>query len=148
MFVEVYQGDVPAFLAAIWAEADINAMDSDGRTPLLHAVIDEARQLVELAIDSGADVNLSDHRGAAPSQYAAHSGNAAIVELLLGAGSLVECVDEDGNTTLSDAVFGGGVRDGIVKLLLDAGADLNKRNHHGVSPGGLARSMGIGRDDR
>ena len=49
--------------------------------------------------------------------------------------------DVHGNSPLWRAVFDSKGRDGVIKLLLSAGASKSLRNKHGVSPESLAKSI-------
>ena len=56
--------------------------------------------------------------------------------------TLVDVQDEHGNTPLFRAVFNSQGRGEVVVQLLKSEADRNLQNKHGVSPLGLAESIG------
>ncbi|MBJ6636904.1 hypothetical protein H4K36_01065 [Streptomyces sp. DHE7-1] len=62
----------------------------------------------------------------------------AAVEVLLAAGAAVDVVDRHGNTPLLRAVYCSRGEGGTIRLLLEAGADPNRDNVHGVNPRALA----------
>ncbi len=122
-------------------------------SPLFEAVVrGELPRLKEL-LSAGGDPNEEDGpSGQRPLVAAAARGRLEMVQLLLEAGAPVDATDRDGNTALWKAVYKyddeSSERDGrVIDLLLDAGADPDKQNRHGVSPRSLAAtiaSTGIG----
>eukprot|EP00746_Dinoflagellata_sp_MGD_P168484 gnl/MRDRNA2_/MRDRNA2_99981_c0_seq1.p1 gnl/MRDRNA2_/MRDRNA2_99981_c0~~gnl/MRDRNA2_/MRDRNA2_99981_c0_seq1.p1 ORF type:complete len:254 (+),score=77.25 gnl/MRDRNA2_/MRDRNA2_99981_c0_seq1:79-840(+) len=85
----------------------VDAVDSDGLTPLIHAVDGERIESVKALLEAGASVNLSDSQGSSPLHYAALLGASDIVSVLLDAGADAKQVDEDG-VTPADAARGEG----------------------------------------
>jgi ankyrin repeat protein len=75
-----------------------------------------------------------DADGWSPLHLAAHYGHAAIVELLLHNNAPVDLrsTNEMANTALHAALAG--KRNDVVKILLDAGADVNASQHGGWTP--------------
>lgn len=92
--VVVYWGDAAAIAALLAKGADINAADTEGRTPLLwalqyvHYQSDAARleQVVKLLLSRGAGVNVSDKSGSTPSDAALKLGRTPLVEAVVHAG--------------------------------------------------------------
>lgn len=62
--------------------------------------------------------------------------------MLLRAGALVDAADSSGNTPLWRAVFESKGRGEVIALLRRYGADPLRENAAGVSPLGLARTIG------
>jgi len=127
--------------------AEINASDEDGRTPLMHAVLEEDADpsLVRLLIDRGADVNAADRDEQWTAlHFAARSGTEAIVDVLLDAGATVDPVNLFGNTPLWESITRPKSNIAVVKKLVRRGADPRKRNNLGVSPIDLARTVDRG----
>jgi ankyrin repeat domain-containing protein 50 len=103
---------------------DMDAMDEDGRTPLLWAATKGYAAAVELLLDSGrvdAGTNARDKDGRTLLLWAAAKGHEAVVKLLLDSGKVdADAKDsEHGRTPLSWAATNG--HEAVVKLLLDSG---------------------------
>jgi len=125
-------------------KVDINSRDIDGKTPLLWAAMKSHEAIVQILLaTSQVDVNARDIDGRTPLTWAAKKGHAATVKLLLGASGIeIESRDNFGSTPLSCAVVQG-VREDIVKLLLETGqADLSYEDSRGRSLWELAFSYG------
>ena len=78
--------------------ADINTQNDLGQTPLIIAVNNNYRKLVEMLAMHGALVNSTDKRGLAPLMYAAMKGNENLVKLLIKYGADVELKNADGKS--------------------------------------------------
>ncbi len=127
----------------------------NGLFPLLIAVQNENKEIVEYLVDHGAKVNQDNLYGQTPLSEAAQNGNKEIAKYLIDHGAnvktllflaaqkedeeivkcLIDCgvsidiVDRYGQTLLSWATKNGS--EGIVKCLVDNGADVNKENDYG-----------------
>jgi ankyrin repeat protein len=55
--------------ALIDANADKNAFDGEGKTPLIRAIINESLERVEDLLDFGFDASVADREGKTPHQY-------------------------------------------------------------------------------
>lgn len=119
-------------------EADANAVDTTGNTPLLRAAAsrqswrEEIDPLVPLLLAAGADVNRRNARGETALMWMAAEGNPAFPQVLAKSTD-VDARDADRNTALLWAArrF---VRDQQVQcgtLLLERGADVNAANRRG-----------------
>ncbi|MDB4668778.1 ankyrin repeat domain-containing protein [bacterium] len=97
-------GDVEAVKQAIADRVDVNAKDSGGWTPLLHAVRADHKEVAELLIAKGADVNAKFDDGQTPLHYAAQQGHKETAELLIGNGADVNAKDNAGKTPLDWAI--------------------------------------------
>ena len=95
-------------------------------------------------IKEGYDINERDCYGVTALWYAAREGRYEMARILIEHKADLEVKDKYGNTPLSNAVFSYKiVPDGkLIKLLVDAGADVNSENNYGVSPLGLAKTIG------
>lgn len=141
LLASVWSGDLDDVERRLDAGEAADAVDADGRTALVHAVIDGSLPLVELLLRHGADVNVQDNNGHSPLHFAARGFRVEIAAALLKAGAHLELQDRFGNTPLSDAVFESRGRGEMIRLLLANGADRERKNHQGVSPLALARSI-------
>jgi uncharacterized protein len=124
---------------------ELNARDSDGRTPLMHAILAEDADvsIIRLLIDRRADVNVHDAGEKWTAlHFAARDQNAPVVRLLLEAGAAVDAVDVFGNTPLWRSVMSSTADLAAMKELLADGADPRRKNSHDVSPMDLAQQTG------
>ncbi len=107
------------------AGADVNKKSLYGTTPLLEAALFGAPTCVEMLLDAGADVNTANGSGETPLMSVSHRGCKKSVARLLAAGAHVNSTDRKGKTPLTYSMSSEG-NVTCVKLLLDAGADVNK----------------------
>ena len=119
--------------------------DKLGRTPLHYVAVDfpQERHSAEIArlIAEGCDPNQQDKNEWTPLHFAAQEYSLEAVKALLAVGAVVDAVDSNGNTPLSNAVFNSKGEGSVILALLEAGADPDKKNHHGVSPRELAETI-------
>jgi ankyrin repeat protein len=113
------------------------AMDQFGRTAMKLAIDSEDRELVQWLLDAGADPNDPGKmvvQGAelreAPIVSAVASGNAEITQLLLERGAKPDTKTISGRNALMIAALAG--RDDLVRLLVEARADVNVEDRTGV----------------
>lgn len=114
------------------------------RTSALQWAISEQRpEVVTLLLAAGADVNrlTPTFVGAETSlAYAATHGTADIMRQLLSAGALVDLTVPGQYTALHKSARGGDLE--AVRLLVEAGADVNAEAHEMATPLAGAREMG------
>ncbi len=71
-----YQAPVEVIQYLLDSGADVNAKDTEGRTPFIWASLDNADpKTLDLLIQSGANINAKDHRGRSAIYYAVGSNN-------------------------------------------------------------------------
>lgn len=121
-----------------------NFMDNVKHGPLETAILNECGDdMIELLLDYGADVNLKGYQERTPLFTAVSSGNSRGVALLLARGANVHAREtKDGRIPLHFAAEKAGSSD-VVKMLLDAGSDVNCLSGGGITP--LCMAVG-GRD--
>ncbi|RFU79488.1 nucleoside phosphorylase domain-containing [Trichoderma arundinaceum] len=115
--------------------ADADAKDQAGQTPLSRSARNGYRDSAKLLLDTGrVDINNRDKKKRTPLYWAARNGHTGIVELLLDiAGVDVDAKDQKGQTPLSWSARNG--HSGIVKLLLDTGkVNAHNRDEKGRRP--------------
>ena len=126
------------------AGADVNAKDETEQSAYLIATseVGDDTRLLELTLANGADVDAKDSYNGTGLIRAADRGHVAIVERLLETEIEIDHVNRLGWTALLEAIIlGGGDRrhTDVVRLLVDAGADVNLADAEGVTPLAHAR---------
>ncbi|MER6567170.1 ankyrin repeat domain-containing protein [Streptomyces sp. NPDC001093] len=89
-------------------------------------------------LDEGRGPGRESRQEWTPLHFAADEQDAATVGSLLAAGAWVDAPDGQGNTPLWQAVFTYRGDGAVLSLLVNAGADPDRGNLHGVSPRRLA----------
>jgi len=117
---------LPSILAK---EADVNAKDEDGRTPLHLAVESANRDIIQLLLDKGADINAKDEKsGSTALHYAVRFSKRETAELLIARGADINARDKQGHTPLYVAANHDYK---ITEFLLSEGADSSIRIESG-----------------
>lgn len=141
-FDSVRDGDIEAVTRYLDEGGNINVTDDPGCTPLHWAVNEDFkgshRELVELLIERGADVNARDDLRQTPLHWVS---NKEAADLLIKAGAKVNAKDSDGVTILYSSVRNAAnasatweMYSGLVKLLIEYGADVNAVTRAGETP--------------
>jgi ankyrin repeat protein len=113
--------------------ADVNAPQPDGTTALAWAARWDDIEMADLLVAAGANVKAANRFGATPLSLACTNGSAVMIERLLKAGDDPNAVISDmGDTALMLAARTG--KPDAVKVLLEHGADANKKNAEGQTP--------------
>lgn len=135
LFVAVLEGSVTAVRALIELGSSSCTQNADGRTPLLEAVQNGHVDVGALCRGLKADLNASDVKGCSPIFVAAERGYADMVSTLAMHGADVNMANTLGETPIGMAACGRIFHVGVVKALLEFGADIEKReNIYGDSP--------------
>ncbi|NTU80999.1 MAG: ankyrin repeat domain-containing protein [Chloroflexales bacterium] len=119
LHLSIQVGDL-AKAQALRAVGATLASGFDGRSPLTFAIQPEQPALLAWLLAEGCDPEVTTSSGETPLMVAAQAGAIEAVRLLLAAGARVDRVDQFHNHALALAED-----PAIVRLLLDAGADLN-----------------------
>lgn len=111
---------------------NINEKDSNGATPLMHAIWSKKPDVAKYLIESGADVKAKDSSGCDALIYAVINGQIEITNALLDKGANIETSDHAHSTPLILAVVYGNYD--MTKLLLDRGANIESKDWLGATP--------------
>jgi ankyrin repeat protein len=116
------------------AGADVNATGQAERTPIFWT---RSREAAEVLIEKGVRVNATDQWGNYALHVFAEKGNAPLIQLLLENGAAVDAVNRNGRSALHWAANAK-----TVEVLLNNGADANKKDGEGKTPQDLATVEG------
>jgi len=122
----------------------VNSTDKLGGTPIFGALDGrvESRYILEYLLERGADVSVRSADGTTPLMVASHHGNKEAAEMLIARGADVKAKDKFGRTALQSACRGIGyyqgeeptVREAMISLLLDKGAEVNTQDRDRGTP--------------
>ncbi len=141
----IYLKDYSSIKVALNEGVDINMRDSDGRTVLMHAVLDSdaSAEMIRFLIQHGANIGLCDHEQKWTAlHFAARDQKVEIVRELIANGAFVDAEDIFGNTPLWRCVMNQEPNRKLLKELLANGADPSKKNEHGVAPIDIVQNVG------
>ena len=137
LLLATYHDAVKSAQLLIEAGADVNAMDDIHDSPYLYAGAEGRLEILLMTLDSGADLSSVNRYGGTALIPAAHHGHVETVRQLLKTTVDIDHVNNLGWTALLEAIILGNGSDTyiqIVKLIVDAGADVNIPDENGVSP--------------
>jgi hypothetical protein len=121
----IQAGNRDAALEMIRADADVNAPQGDGTTPLHWAIYKIDAELADALLERGAKPDAVNNYGSSPLAEAVKIADAGLVEMLLDAGADAETPNQDGQTALMLAARAGALE--VAELLIRHGADVNAR---------------------
>jgi ankyrin repeat protein len=124
LLVAIRNGDHSQVRKLIEAAGDVNTVDNDGTTALMHSVIESDVKMMKLLIDKGANVNMKNSLDSTALMYAAT--NLAKTRVLLDAGAEVKVKGKRGATPMSVALTTFGSTP-VLKLFVNKGAELEDR---------------------
>ena len=117
--------------------SDTNAQSMDGSTPMVLATSNSNFPMMDLLLQRGAQVENLGERGLSPLEVASRGGHTAAVQWLLMRGAKV---NPRNACPLVEAIFAN--QPHIVRILQDAGADINATNRLGYTALGAAVKQG------
>lgn len=128
LMVAAMEADMRAITVLVEMGVDLDAQDANGFTALMYAARDGHYNAVKRLLDAGCNPLICSRHGYCAILGAAQNGFYSVVELLSLYVS-VDTADEDGVTPLMCACLNNHAR--VVSLLLQLGADPNRKNHMG-----------------
>ena len=129
----------------IAAGADVNAKDDLQDSPYLYAGAEGRDEILKMTLAAGANLKSLNRYGGTALIPAAHHGHPETVKILLGTAINKDHVNRLGWTALLEAIVlgdGGATHTEIVRLLAEAGANVNIADREGVTPLAHARRRG------
>jgi ankyrin repeat protein len=137
---------VDAARLSIAAGSDVNARDAIDDSPFLYAGAEGRNDILKMALAAGADLASTNRYGGTALIPAAHHGHVETVKILLATAIDKNHVNKLGWTALLEAVIlgnGGPAHTEIVRLLVEAGANVNLADRDGMTPLAHARRRGF-----
>lgn len=130
LFTAAAQGDAARIASLAAGGADVNARDGYGRSPLHVAAFAKQRDAITALAKAGADLGAKERDRYDAVTIAAVADDVATLKRLLELGASAKLVTSryDGTALIAAAHLG---HDGVVKLLIDAGAPLDHVNNLG-----------------
>lgn len=145
LIAAAYRNQVAVAEVLIGAGADVNVQDRSQQSAYLIPTADGYLELLRLTLRSGANVHSTDSYNGTGLIRAADRGHVEIIQELLKTEIDVDHVNRLGWTALLEAIIlgdGGPRHTEVVRLLVEAGADVNLADGQGVTPLAHARQKG------
>jgi uncharacterized protein len=123
------------------AGADTNAVNDFGTSPISEACLNGSTAMVQLLLQHRANPNLAIATGETPLMTCARTGNADAVRRLIEGGAAIDAKEPSQNQT---AMMWAAAEKhpAVVKVLIDAHADVNARTKQGFAPIHFAARVG------
>ena len=134
------QNDVPLIQALVQNGADVNGLDSAGRTAICIAAGEGHMKGIRALVELGGDVNTTQWFGVSPIQIAAWEGHADVIRTLVELGGNVNTPDTSGSTPLYCAAEEGHVA--AARTLLELGGNVYDADCEGITPLHVASKEG------
>jgi ankyrin repeat protein len=132
-----YKNNLEIVDLLIEAGADVNMKDDTLQSAYLISTSDGFTELLKKTLKAGADVYCTDSYNGTGLIRAADRGHVDIIKELLKTDIRVNHINKIGWTALHEAIIlgdGGKRHTEVVRLLVDAGADVNLPDKDGVAP--------------
>jgi ankyrin repeat protein len=142
LMVAASRGNVEGVRLLIEKGAEVNAKDGAGETALMAACTSGNADAVRVLIERGADVKVKSKRNETALGFAATAGVLESVELLLAKGAEVNVRNFRGYSPLMFAASSDTMPAGVIRLLLDKGADTSFTADYDESASDLAAKRG------
>jgi ankyrin repeat protein len=141
-----YKNNLEIVDLLIAAGADVNMKDNTLQSAYLISTSDGFTELLKKTLKAGADVHCTDSYNGTGLIRAADCGHVEIIKELLKTDVRVNHINRIGWTALLEAIIlgdGGKRHTEIVRLLINAGADVNLADKEGVTPLTHAKNKGF-----
>ncbi|MEQ1749221.1 MAG: ankyrin repeat domain-containing protein [Prosthecobacter sp.] len=125
------KADVVTQLLAAGADADADAANRYGITPLLLACQNGSEEIVRSLLNAGADANVKQRGGETALMIASRTGKPGVVKALLEKGAKVDAEDREDQTAVMWAAADGHAE--VLEILIQKGADVNHRLKSGFT---------------
>ena len=146
LLVATHANKIEVARGLIAAGANVNAKDGIQDSPYLYAGAEGRNEILKMTLAAGADLKSTNRYGGTALIPAAHHGHPETVRILLTTAIDKDHVNNLGWTALLEAVLlgdGGPTHTEIVRLLVEAGANVNIADREGVTPLSHARRRGF-----
>ena len=146
LLIATHADNVEMARALIAAGADVNARDHIEDSPYLYAGAEGRNEILRMTLEAGADLRSTNRYGGTALIPAAHHGHPETVAILLRTRIDKDHVNKLGWTALLEAVIlgdGGPTHTEVVRLLVEAGANVKLTDREGVTPLQHARRRGF-----
>ena len=137
LIAAAYRNDLAIADLLIQAGADVNVQDKTGQSAYLIPTADGYLELLKRTLQAGADVHSLDSYNGTGLIRAADRGHVDIIRELLKTDIKIDHVNRLGWTALLEAIIlgdGGPRHTEVVRLLVEAGANVNLADGQGVTP--------------
>lgn len=119
-----------------------NLKDGQNRTALIHAVIENNIEVLQLLIENEVLLDIQERNGFTALHYAVEYQNQEAFKLLISAGANANTTDYYGNSPLWTAVFKRSNNHYFIEQLIKLGVDPEHINKAGRSPLDMAETFG------
>ncbi|EWZ86563.1 hypothetical protein FOWG_10125 [Fusarium oxysporum f. sp. lycopersici MN25] len=121
----------------------IDEPDVKGNTALILATLRRNKPMVRALVDNAASLELQDSAGVTALHHAARLGFEGGVKLIINQSLDINMPDKQGYTAVHHAVNSTEASSHTIRLLKEAGADLDVQDHAGLTPLMLAVHLGM-----
>ncbi len=146
LHVAAFLGKHDAMRALVAAGADPNAQENDRYDIVTIAAVANDVPTLKVALEIGGSArNVTSRYDGTALIAAAHLGHVEVVRELIRAGAPLDHVNNLGWTAVIESIVlgdGGARHTATLKLLVDAGANINLADRNGATPLALARGRG------